>query len=660
MRKSILIFLFALLNVFIARAYGFEVNGIYYNIISGTDQVEVTSGSVKYSGPVVIPATVMYNDDTYRVTSVGNYAFYNCTGLTSVTIGESVITIGQGAFSSCSGLTSVTIGERVTTIGNQAFYGCTGLTSVTIPESVTSIGPSAFQGCTGLTSVTIPESVTTIGDQAFYGCDSISDPLYNSKIFAYLPKNYSGEYTIPSGIQSIAPSAFYVCNGLKAVTIPESVTTIGVLAFYGTGLLSVTSLAQTPPRFIENSVSFIGFDGFTYALGTLYVPQGCKSAYESAKEWHKFSKIEEIEEAGATYTVTVLANDASMGTVSGGNTYASGVEATLKAVPNAGYHFVKWDDENTDNPRTLTVTADITLTAIFAENVPDTYTVTVLANDASMGTVSGGNTYASGAEATLTAVPNAGYHFVKWDDENTDNPRMLTVTADITLTAIFAANENIKTYTVMVNVNDASMGTVIGGGEYKEGEQAILAAIPYQGYHFVKWDDNNTANPRIMTVTESITLTAIFDKDEAEPPVVYTVTVQPNDASMGTVTGGGEYKEGEQTILAAIPNKGYYFARWDDGNTNNPRILKVSGDTTITAVFAKNADPTANENSEADHFRVYVQDRTIHLSEDRGVVRVYNVAGQCVYNGHATAIPVQQSGVYVVVTNGKSHKVIVR
>ena len=81
MRKSILIFLFALLNVFIARAYGFEVNGIYYNIISGTDQVEVTSGSVKYSGPVVIPATVMYNDDTYRVTSVGNYAFYNCTGL---------------------------------------------------------------------------------------------------------------------------------------------------------------------------------------------------------------------------------------------------------------------------------------------------------------------------------------------------------------------------------------------------------------------------------------------------------------------------------------------------------------------------------------------------------------------------------------------------
>ena len=442
--------------------------------------------------------------------------------------------------------------------------------------------------------MTIPESVTTIGSQAFSGCDSISSPLYNNKIFAYLPQNYSGEYTIPSGIQSIAPTAFYVCTGLKAVTIPESVTTIGVLAFYGTGLLSVTSLAQTPPRFIENSVNLIGFDGFTYALGTLYVPQGCKSAYESAREWHKFSKIEKIEEAGPTYTVTVLANDASMGTVSGGNTYASGVEATLTAVPNAGYHFVKWDDENTDNPRTLTVTADITLTAIFAENVPDTYTVTVLANDASMGTVSGGKNYVSGAEAILTAIPNTGYHFVKWSDDNTDNPRTLTVTADITLTAIFAENV----------------------------------------------------------------------------PDTYTVTVLSNDASMGSVTKGGEYAAGETVPLVAIAYQGYEFVRWNDGNTNNPRLLTVKGDVTLTAIFAKSGtdpdkpdnpdNPTANENAEADNFGVFVHNRTIYLSEDRGVVQVYNMAGQCVYNGHSTAIPVQQGGVYILVANDKRIKVAVK
>ena len=140
-----------------------------------------------------------------------------------------------------------------------------------------------------------------------------------------------------------------------------------------------------------------------------------------------------------------------------------------------------------------------------------------------------------------------------------------------------------------------------------------------------------------------------------------TVTVRTNDATMGTVVGGGEYELDELATLAAIPNQGYRFVKWDDGVTANPRIMTVTEDITLTAIFAQaGSDPTANENAEADHFRVYVQDRTIHLSEDRGVVRVYNVAGQCVYNGHATAIPVQQSGVYVVVTNGKSHKVIVR
>ncbi|MDE6694298.1 MAG: hypothetical protein K2J57_00530, partial [Bacteroidales bacterium] len=96
-------------------------------------------------------------------------------------------------------------------------------------------------------------------------------------------------------------------------------------------------------------------------------------------------------------------------------------------------------------------------------------------------------------------------------------------------------------------------------------------------------------------------------------------------------------------------------------NINNPRILVVSGDTTVTAIFAKNGDnPTANENLEADNFRVYVQNRTIYLSEDRGLVQVYNMAGQCVYNGHATAIPVQQGGVYVVVANNKRIKVLVK
>ena len=130
---------------------------------------------------------------------------------------------------------------------------------------------------------------------------------------------------------------------------------------------------------------------------------------------------------------------------------------------------------------------------------------------------------------------------------------------------------------------------------------------------------------------------------------------------MGTVVGGGEYELDELATLVAIPNQGYRFIKWDDGVTANPRILTVTEDITLTAIFAKEGEePTANENAEADNFRVYVQNRTIYLSEDRGVVQVYNMAGQCVYNGHATAIPVQQSGVYVLVANDKRIKVAVK
>ncbi len=112
------------------------------------------------------------------VTSIGDYAFDDCTGLTSITIPDSVTSIGNHAFSYCTGLTSITIPDGVTSIGDSAFYDCTGLTSITIPDSVTSIGSSAFSGCTGLTSITIPDSVTSIGDYAFSGCSGLKTVYY--------------------------------------------------------------------------------------------------------------------------------------------------------------------------------------------------------------------------------------------------------------------------------------------------------------------------------------------------------------------------------------------------------------------------------------------------------------------------------------------------
>ncbi|MCL2230251.1 MAG: leucine-rich repeat domain-containing protein [Treponema sp.] len=135
------------------------------------------------------------------VTSIGDEAFFGCTGLTSITIPNSVTSIGSSAFFGCTGLTSITIPNSVTSIGSSAFLGCTGLTSITIPNSVTSIGSDAFAGCTGLTSITIPNSVTSIGDYAFYGCTSLTS------------------ITIPNSVTSIDLQAFNGCTNLTSVTI---------------------------------------------------------------------------------------------------------------------------------------------------------------------------------------------------------------------------------------------------------------------------------------------------------------------------------------------------------------------------------------------------------------------------------------------------------
>ena len=148
-----------------------EIDGINYDLVAKAKLatvIEKSSGS--YSGKVVIPESVEHEGTAYSVTSIGMMAFCECSGLTSVTIGNSVTSIGERAFASCSGLTSVSIGNSVTSIGSEAFYNCYRLTSVTIPNSVTSIGDDAFAHCSGLTSVTIPNSVTSIGGGAFEGC----------------------------------------------------------------------------------------------------------------------------------------------------------------------------------------------------------------------------------------------------------------------------------------------------------------------------------------------------------------------------------------------------------------------------------------------------------------------------------------------------------
>ena len=243
--KHLLITIAVLLCSVAANAYDFEVDGIYYNIISFSDlTLEVTHGDNSYTGTVVIPSTVSYKSKTLSVTSIGDDAFQNCTNLTSITIPSSVISIGNYAFQNCSlenlriedgteilslgynyynystsngigqglfykcKLKTLYLGRNISYSASRAkgyspFYNKSTLTSVTIGNSVTTIEQRMFEGCSSLTSIEIPNSVTSIGEWAFSGCTGLTS------------------VTIPNSVTSIGDDAFYDCSNFKEVHITD-------------------------------------------------------------------------------------------------------------------------------------------------------------------------------------------------------------------------------------------------------------------------------------------------------------------------------------------------------------------------------------------------------------------------------------------------------
>ncbi len=327
--------------------------GIYYNSVNCYTSDDVI-GNYAFSDCSGLTSLILPSN----VTSIGYSAFYGCIRLTSLTLPSSVTSIGSSAFEGCRSLTSLILPSSVTSIGSSAFYGCSGLTSLTLPSSVTSIGWATFSGCSGLTSLTLPSSVTSIDGRAFYGCSSLFGLTLPSSVTSIGKSAFEGcsglfSLTLPSSVTSIDGRAFYGCSSLFGLTLPSSVTEIGESAFEGCIRLasltlpsSVTSIGKSAFEGCSGLTSIyvswespLSIDASTFKDANtgkciLYVPKGTYDDYWLSN-WGIFENIVEYDATGIDHITT-------SGEAKEISRYAA--DGQRLEVPAKGLNIVKYSD----------------------------------------------------------------------------------------------------------------------------------------------------------------------------------------------------------------------------------------------------------------------------------------------------------------------------
>ncbi|MBR3945571.1 MAG: leucine-rich repeat protein, partial [Bacteroidales bacterium] len=483
------------------------------------------------------------------VVTIGSFAFYNCANSSFLSLPYTLVSIGSNAFTNCDNLLSLDT-RNVVSVGDSAFANCDRLVQVNIGDSVRSIGNGAFEGCFRMSSANIGKSVQTIGNNAFSGCIRLVSPA------------------LPETLTNIGASAFNGCSRFEGMlTLPRNLAQIGDSAYWGcSGITAITAKPTNPPIISENT-----FNGISNDV-PVYVPCGRVLNYYVTDYWENFPNIQEA----TPFEVSLSSNDNAMGVaVVAQQPTCSNHQCHIRSNANYGYHFLKWNDGNESNPRILELDSDTAFTAIFVVN--NSY-ISVQCNDSTMGSVSGSGLYSYNAPVEMRATPYTNYHFQRWHDGVTDNPRYLLATQDSTFTAVFMPNVS----TVTLSNNNPEMGTVSGGGVYYYQNQISISATANYGYHFTSWHDGNTANPRMITVTQDTAFTANFAVN------IYAVSATSNNNTMGSVSGGGNYNYQSLVALTATPAYGYHFEQWNDGLSNNPRTINVIQDTMFMAQFAAN------------------------------------------------------------------------
>ena len=288
-----------------------------------------------------------------------------------------------------------------------------------------------------------------------------------------------------------------------------------------------------------------------------------------------------------TYTITTSSNPVEGGTVSGGGTYNVDASATVIATPAAGYRFVNWTEGGSPVSSIASYTFIVTSNRTLIANFIQTFTIATSSSPASGGSTAGGGTYDSGASATVTATPAAGYRFLNWTEGasivSTNASYNFTVSANRTLVANF-----IQTYTISTSSSPTAGGTTVGGGTYDTGSSATVTATPAAGYRFSNWTEGgssvSTSASYTFTVLANRTLVANFVQQ-------FTISTSSSPTAGGTTGGGGLFDNGTSATVTASPAAGYRFVNWTEGatsvSTNSSYTFSVSANRTLVANFAQ-------------------------------------------------------------------------
>ena len=529
------------------------------------------------------------------VTSIGGNSFEHCGALSSISIPNSVISIEDGAFQHCRSLTSITIPNGVTSIKRWAFYDCSSLTEVIIPNSVTHIGDWAFNCCPSLVSITLPNSITTIEGGTFSGCNSLTSITIPNSVTSIGDVAFSGcsgltSITIPNSVTSIGSGAFRDCNRLASVTIPSSVKNIGGDAFYDCE--QVTMEGSTPPA-IETST----FNNNAMIL----VPCSAMDNYLSAPIW-QFMDLK-----GYNYKVNLTSTRGGNARITSAGGCASNV-ITIEATVTDGYYyyFKQWSDGNTDNPRTFTLTEDISIEAEFEPYKFYTFTlegtslsgeyeglIEYIRPDAySVGTIGfSGETQISrsvreGSVVTFSEQ-ETGPTWLGWSDGITENGRSVVITSDTTISSVYGESTY---YTIKISGSSLygrAYDWYFYGETYVEFEALKGTEVYFREEggcgEWLGWSDGSYDRERTIVVTSDTTITSRFD--------VQTYSVSITAGEGGYLEYGNierEYNDcNRETIYTcAYAYDGYYFKGWSDGNTSNCIDLYPYEDITLVAEFA--------------------------------------------------------------------------